>query len=65
VLRQAIIANEASKSPMVLDVDIDGAKVPRTFTINYHGGLQEPHLERVQTTPDVLHDILKPHAGGR
>jgi len=28
--------------------------------IDYRGGERYPHLERVEGTPDVLSDILKP-----
>jgi predicted metalloprotease with PDZ domain len=63
-LRQAILADALSKSPMTVEVDMDGGKIPRTLSINYHDGLQEPHLERAGTTADVLHEIIKPHSGG-
>jgi hypothetical protein len=30
--------------------------------VDYHGGLRFPHLERVESQPDLLSDIAKPHA---
>jgi predicted metalloprotease with PDZ domain len=32
----------------------------RTLKIDYHGGEKYPHLERNNSTPDLLDDILKP-----
>ena len=34
----------------------------RTVRLNYHDGEKYPRLERVQGTPDLLDDILKPLA---
>jgi predicted metalloprotease with PDZ domain len=65
VLRQAILADALSKSPMIVDVGMGGDKFPKTLSINYHEGLQEPHLERAGPAADVLHEIVKPHAGGK
>lgn len=59
VLRKAILAG--AMKPIVLDIDNTGVK--RTVTIAIPGGLKEPHLERIGSGPDMLHEILKPHAG--
>jgi hypothetical protein len=32
----------------------------RTLKIDYHGGEQYPHLERENSAPDLLDDIVKP-----
>jgi predicted metalloprotease with PDZ domain len=57
-LREAILKAEKSSDPITLLVkDADQVK---TVTIDYHGGLRVPHLERVEATPDRLDDILKP-----
>jgi hypothetical protein len=32
----------------------------KTVSLDYHGGLRIPHLERVDGTPARLDDILKP-----
>jgi hypothetical protein len=31
-----------------------------TVSLDYHGGMRYPHLERVETTPDRLDEILAP-----
>jgi len=31
-----------------------------TVSLDYHGGMRYPHLERVETTPDRLDSILAP-----
>jgi predicted metalloprotease with PDZ domain len=61
-LREAIAAATRSKQPMTLAVDNDG--VVKVFTLDYHDGLREPHLERIVSAPDVLHDILAPQTKG-
>lgn len=35
----------------------------QTLDVDYHGGLQYPHLERVKGTPDYLDQIAKPLKG--
>lgn len=32
----------------------------RTYAVDYHGGLQYPHLQRVKTRPDYLDQIISP-----
>jgi len=32
--------------------------------IDYHGGAKYPHLVRDESKPDVMSDIIRPHAGG-
>ncbi|MGB7904424.1 MAG: hypothetical protein WCF43_07015 [Steroidobacteraceae bacterium] len=32
----------------------------RTVSLDYHGGLRYPHLERIEKTPDLLSSILQP-----
>jgi hypothetical protein len=41
-----------------MQVDINGSK--RDVTIDYHGGLRYPHLERIAGTPDRLSALLNP-----
>jgi predicted metalloprotease with PDZ domain len=57
-LRAAILAAENSDAPIKLLVKRD--KEFTTFTLNYHGGFRYPHLERVESTPDLLGAILAP-----
>jgi predicted metalloprotease with PDZ domain len=57
-LREAILAAEKNNAPIKLLLKRD--KDFTTVTIDYHGGLRFPHLERVESTPDRLDDILAP-----
>jgi hypothetical protein len=36
-----------------------------TSTINYHGGAQYPHLDRVNDKPDYLDELIKPRIAGQ
>jgi predicted metalloprotease with PDZ domain len=56
-LRDAILKAEKETDPIVLLVKV-GDQV-KTVSLDYHGGLRVPHLERVDGTPDRLDDILK------
>ena len=56
VLRDEIHAHRA------LDVIAEQASFVGTFHIDYHDGERFPHLERVAGTPDLLTDIMRPHA---
>jgi len=58
VLKDAIDAAKTSPSPIQLIV-ANGAQVG-TYSIDYHGGLEYPHLERDESRPDFLGDILHP-----
>ena len=57
-LRAAIVAAENSDAPIKLLVKRD--KDFTTLTLNYHGGFRYPHLERVESAPDLLDAILAP-----
>lgn len=56
VLKQAITAAKDSKSPIKLLLKYQGGY--RTVSVDYHGGLQYPHLVRVKGTPDYLSEII-------
>ena len=58
VLREAILSAEKGKEPIRLLVK-RGDQL-ETISLDYHGGLRYPHLERVDGTPDRLDDILAP-----
>jgi predicted metalloprotease with PDZ domain len=60
VLKQAIRAAKGTTVPIELIVSTDNEF--RTVTLNYHDGEKYPQLERVQGTPDLLDEILKPLA---
>jgi len=58
VLKQAITAAKDSKQPIELLIKYQGdyTAVP----VDYHGGLQYPHLVRIKGTPDYLSQIIAP-----
>jgi predicted metalloprotease with PDZ domain len=58
VLKSAIAAAKASKTPIQLLLQYQGSY--RTVPVDYHGGLQYPHLVRVDGTPDYLSEIIAP-----
>jgi predicted metalloprotease with PDZ domain len=58
VLREAILAAEKDKEPIKLLLKRGDEFV--TVSLDYHGGMRYPHLERVETTPDRLDEILAP-----
>jgi predicted metalloprotease with PDZ domain len=57
LLKRAITAAKDSKQPIELLIKYLGDY--RTVAIDYHGGLQYPHLVRVAGTPDYLDQIIK------
>jgi predicted metalloprotease with PDZ domain len=56
VLTSAITAAKDSKAPIELTTKYQGRY--RTIAVDYHGGLQYPHLVRVEGTPDYLSEII-------
>ena len=56
VLREEITAKKA------LDVAVEQGSFAGTFHIDYHDGERFPHLQRMEGTPDLLSDIMRPHA---
>jgi predicted metalloprotease with PDZ domain len=57
VLRDALQTSRNSKEP--LELLVENAKFFKTYSIAYHDGIRNPHLERSETS-DVLGEILKP-----
>ena len=57
-LHDTILAAEKSQEPIKLLLK-RGDEI-LTVSLNYHGGLRYPHLERVEGTPDRLDAILAP-----
>jgi len=57
-LRETILAAEKTKEPIKLILKRGDEFV--TVSLDYHGGMRYPHLERVETTPDRLDAILAP-----
>ena len=58
VLKAAVKAAKDGKAPIVLLVK-QGSNY-RTISLDYHGGLRYPHLERIAGSKDRLASILKP-----
>ncbi len=58
VLRAAIKAAQGSNQP--IELLVENAQFFKTYSVDYHDGEKNPHLERVENQPDVLGDILKP-----
>jgi len=58
VWHDALKATKNSNSPVELLVE--NTEYYKTYSINYHGGEQFPHLERDSSKPDMLSDIIKP-----
>jgi len=57
LLRDTIAAAKTDTAP--LELLVKNFDRYRTVRIDYHDGLQYPHLERIEGTPDRLADILK------
>jgi predicted metalloprotease with PDZ domain len=57
-LREAIVNAENNQAPIKLF--LKRGKELITLTLDYHGGLRYPHLQRVESTPDLLDTILAP-----
>jgi predicted metalloprotease with PDZ domain len=58
VLREAIAAARGGNEPIRLLLKFQGGY--RTASVDYHGGLQYPHLVRIEGTPDYLSRIIAP-----
>jgi predicted metalloprotease with PDZ domain len=56
VMTDAILAAEHSNDPIRLLLKYQGGY--RTAAVDYHGGLQYPHLVRVDGSPDYLDEII-------
>jgi len=57
-IKEAVTAAK-DKGPAIELIVKNGERY-RVVTIDYHGGLRYPHLERVADTPARLDDILAP-----
>lgn len=60
VLKEAIDAAKATTTPVRL-IATNGTEV-RTYSVDYHGGIRYPHLERDENRPNYLGEILHPLA---
>jgi predicted metalloprotease with PDZ domain len=59
-LRAAIRAAKGTSEP--IELLIENGEFYKTYKVDYHEGLKYPHLERDASKPDLLSDILRPHA---
>jgi predicted metalloprotease with PDZ domain len=57
-LHEAIKAAQGSNQP--IELLVENAQFFKTYSVDYHSGEKNPHLERVSDQPDILGDILKP-----
>jgi len=57
-LREAILKAEKENVPIKLLLKSD--KELMTINVDYHGGMRYSHLQRVESTPDLLDEILAP-----
>ncbi|MGH9711804.1 MAG: M61 family metallopeptidase [Candidatus Acidiferrales bacterium] len=55
-LKEAIEVAKSSSAPIQI-LTANGAQY-QTFSVDYHGGLRYPHLERNESRPDYLSEIL-------
>ena len=53
---------EELRAKKPLDLGIEQGSFAGMFHIDYSDGERFPHLERIEGKPDVLSDILRPHA---
>jgi predicted metalloprotease with PDZ domain len=59
VFRDALKAGQNSSQPLQLLVE--NTDYFKTFSLNYHGGEQYPHLVRDESRQDLLSDIIRAH----
>ncbi len=58
VLRAGVKAALGSDQP--IELLVENEQFFKTYSVAYHDGMRNPHLERVSEQPDILGDILKP-----
>jgi predicted metalloprotease with PDZ domain len=56
------VLREEIRAAKPIDVFVEQGSFAGRFHIDYSGGERFPHLERIEGTPDVLSDIMRPHA---
>lgn len=59
-LHDAIAATKNAATP--LELRVENGSFQETYKVDYRGGERYPHLERDATHPDLLGEIIKPHA---
>jgi predicted metalloprotease with PDZ domain len=62
-LREALVATRDGKGK--LELLLENADFIRTFKVEYSGGEQYPHLERVKDKSDLISEIFQPRTGAK
>src|SRR5678810_782340 len=57
VVHAAIASSKTSTVP--IELVVENGSFQETYKVNYHGGERYPHLERDNTKPDLLGDVIK------
>jgi predicted metalloprotease with PDZ domain len=60
VLHDALKAAQGQGNDQPIELLVENAQFFKTYSVAYHAGEKNPHLERVSEQPDILSDILKP-----
>jgi predicted metalloprotease with PDZ domain len=58
VLHAAVKASQGSTAP--IELLVENAQFFRTYSISYHEGKKNPHLERISGKPDLMENLLRP-----
>ena len=60
VLHEAIASSKSITAP--IEVIVENGSFNETYKLDYHGGERYPHLERDNTKPDLIGEIIKSRA---
>jgi len=63
VLHAALKSAQSSATP--IELLVENGQFIKTYTVDYHGGERNPHLERVSGKEDLLSQIVHARASGR
>jgi predicted metalloprotease with PDZ domain len=58
VLKAAIKAAQGNSAP--IELLVENGQFFQTYSVSYHEGVRNPHLERVSGQPDLLENMLAP-----
>jgi hypothetical protein len=60
MLQAAIASSKNSTAP--IEVVVENGSFHETYKLNYHDGVRYPHLERDNSKPDVIGEVIKSRA---
>jgi predicted metalloprotease with PDZ domain len=60
LLREAVRNSRTAPGPLIIELTNGNSK--ETHSLDYHSGARYPHLARIEGRPDMLTEILRPHA---